>query len=47
MFSTLRPHVISVSGDNNLKNVRQSDQTWKVRMIEKECKQLLLDAGEV
>jgi adenine-specific DNA-methyltransferase len=36
-----------VNGDNNLKNLRRPDQTWKVRLIEEEFKRLMFDVQDV
>ncbi len=35
--------VIYVNGDNNLENLRQGEQTWKVRLIEQEFQRLMFD----
>ncbi|MAT13987.1 MAG: site-specific DNA-methyltransferase [Planctomyces sp.] len=39
--------LIYVNGDNNLENLRLGDQTWKVRMIEKEFGRLMFDVEDV
>jgi adenine-specific DNA-methyltransferase len=39
--------LIYVNGDNNLENLRRSDQTWKVRMIEEEFQRLMFDVEDV
>jgi adenine-specific DNA-methyltransferase len=36
-----------VNGDNNLENLRRSDQTWKVRLIEEEFQRLMFDVEDV
>lgn len=36
-----------VNGDNNLENLRRSDQTWKVRLIEEEFQRLMFDVQGV
>ena len=36
-----------VNGDNNLKNLRRPDQTWKVRLIEEEFQRLMFDLEDV
>ncbi len=36
-----------VNGDNNLENLRRSDQTWKVRLIEEEFQRLMFDTQDV
>lgn len=38
--------VIYVNGDNNLENLRQGEQTWKVRLIEEEFRRLMFDNRE-
>lgn len=35
--------VIYVNGDNNLENLKRSDETWKVRLIEKGFHRLMFD----
>ncbi|MGY4652494.1 site-specific DNA-methyltransferase [Mycobacterium sp. URHB0021] len=35
--------VIFVNGDNSLENLRRSDQTWKVRLTEDECRRLMFE----
>lgn len=39
--------VIYVNGDNNLENLRQGDQTWKVRLIEEEFRRQMFDVEEI
>lgn len=39
--------VIYVNGDNNLENLRQGEQTWKVRLIEEEFHRLMFDVEDV
>jgi adenine-specific DNA-methyltransferase len=39
--------VIYVNGDNNLENLRRSDETWKVRLIEDDFKRLMFDVEDV
>ncbi len=39
--------LIYVNGDNNLENLRRTDQTWKVRMIEEEFKRLMFDVPDI
>lgn len=39
--------VLYVNGDNNLENLRRTDQTWKVRLIEEEFKRLMFDVQDV
>jgi adenine-specific DNA-methyltransferase len=39
--------LIYVNGDNNLENLRRSDQTWKVRLIEEEFHRLMFDVQQV
>ena len=36
-----------INGDNNLENLRRIEQTWKVRLIEKEFQRLLFDVEDV
>ncbi len=36
--------LIYVNGDNNLENLRRPDETWKVRMIEREFPRLMFDS---
>ena len=36
-----------VNGDNNLENLRRTDQTWKVRLIEEEFQRLMFDMEDV
>ena len=43
----LNPHQIYVNGDNNLENLRRTDQTWKVRLIEEEFGRLMFDVEDV
>jgi adenine-specific DNA-methyltransferase len=38
--------VIYVNGDNHLQNLRRSDQTWKVRLIEPEFQRLMFDVQD-
>lgn len=38
--------LIYTNGDNNLENLRRTDQTWKVRLIEDEFKKLMFDVPE-
>ena len=40
----LKADLIYVNGDNNLENLRRADETWKVRMIEREFYRLMFDA---
>ena len=39
--------VIYVNGDNNLENLKRTDETWKVRRIEDEFKRLMFDVQDV
>jgi adenine-specific DNA-methyltransferase len=39
--------LIYVNGDNNLENLRRTDQTWKVRLIEEEFHRLMFDVQDV
>ena len=39
--------LIYVNGDNNLENIRRSDETWKVRLIEEEFKRLMFDVEDI
>jgi adenine-specific DNA-methyltransferase len=39
--------LIYVNGDNNLENLRRSDQTWKVRLVEEEFHRLMFDVEDV
>lgn len=39
--------LIYINGDNNLENLRRSDQTWKVRLIEEEFQRLMFDVEDV
>lgn len=39
--------VFYVNGDNNLKNLRRPDQTWKVCLVEEELKRLMFDLENV
>ena len=39
--------LIYVNGDNNLENLRRTDQTWKVRLIEEEFQRLMFDVQDV
>jgi len=36
-------HLIYVNGDNNLENLRQPEDTWKVRLIEEDFHRLMFD----
>jgi len=36
-----------INGDNNLENLRRSDETWKVRLIEEEFQRLMFDVQDV
>jgi adenine-specific DNA-methyltransferase len=36
-----------VNGDNNLANLRRTDQTWKVRLIEEEFQRLMFDVSDL
>lgn len=38
---------IYVNGDNNLENLRKSDETWKVRLIEAEFQKRMFDVRDV
>jgi adenine-specific DNA-methyltransferase len=38
---------IYVNGDNNLENLRRTDQTWKLRMIEEEFNRLMFDVKDI
>lgn len=38
--------LIYVNGDNNLENLRQPDETWKVRLIEEDFHRLMFEVGE-
>jgi adenine-specific DNA-methyltransferase len=40
-------HLIYVNGDNNLENLKQPDDTWKVRMIEEDFHRLMFDTEGV
>lgn len=39
--------LIYVNGDNSLENLRRTDQTWKVRLIEEEFHRLMFDVQQV
>jgi adenine-specific DNA-methyltransferase len=39
--------LIYVNGDNNLENLRRTDETWKVRLIEQEFHRLMFDVRDV
>ncbi|HEV7681273.1 MAG TPA: DNA methyltransferase [Pyrinomonadaceae bacterium] len=39
--------LIYVNGDNNLENLRRSDESWKVRLIEQEFHRLMFDVRDV
>ncbi len=39
--------LIYVNGDNNLENLKRTDETWKVRLIEEEFKRLMFDVEDV
>jgi adenine-specific DNA-methyltransferase len=39
--------LIYVNGDNNLENLRRTDETWKVRLIEQEFHRLMFDTTDV
>jgi adenine-specific DNA-methyltransferase len=39
--------LIYVNGDNNLENLKRPDETWKVRLIEEEFKNLMFDVENV
>lgn len=39
--------VIYVNGDNNLENLKRTDETWKVRRTEDEFKRLMFDVQDV
>ena len=39
--------LIYVNGDNNLENLKRTDETWKVRRIEDEFKRLMFDVQDV
>lgn len=43
----LEYHIIYVNGDNNLANLRRTDQTWKVRLIEADFHRLMFDVQDV
>lgn len=38
---------IYVNGNNNLENLRKSDETWKVRLIEAEFQKRMFDVKDV
>ena len=38
--------LVYVNGDNNLENLRRTDQTWKVRLIEDEFQRLMFDVQD-
>jgi len=40
-------NLIYVNGDNNLENLRQPDETWKVRLIEEDFHRLMFDVENV
>ena len=39
--------LVYVNGDNNLENLKRPDETWKVRLIEEEFKNLMFDVEHV
>jgi len=39
--------LIYVNGDNNLENLKRTDETWKVRLIEENFKRLMFDVEDV
>ena len=39
--------LIYVNGDNNLENLKQPDDTWKVRLIEEDFHRLMFDVEGV
>ena len=39
--------LIYVNGDNNLENLRRTDETWKVRLIEQEFHRLMFDVRDI
>lgn len=39
--------MIYVNGDNNLENLRQADEKWKVRLIEEDFRNLMFDIGGI
>lgn len=39
--------LVYVNGDNNLENLKRPDETWKVRLIEEEFKNLMFDVEDV
>jgi len=39
--------LIYVNGDNNLENLKRTDETWKVRLTEEEFKRLMFDVEDV
>jgi adenine-specific DNA-methyltransferase len=39
--------LVYVNGDNNLENLRRTDETWKVRLIEQEFHRLMFDVRDV
>jgi adenine-specific DNA-methyltransferase len=39
--------IIYTNGDNNLENLRRSDETWKVRLIEESFQRLMFDVRDV
>jgi adenine-specific DNA-methyltransferase len=39
--------LIYVNGDNNLENLKRPDETWKVRLIEEEFKNLMFDVEDI
>lgn len=41
------PDMVYINDDNNLENLRYTDQTWKVRMIDREFKRLMYDREDV
>lgn len=39
--------IIYTNGDNNLENLKHTDETWKVRLIEEEFQRLMFDVQDV
>lgn len=39
--------IIYTNGDNNLENLKRTDETWKVRLIEEEFQRLMFDVQDV
>lgn len=39
--------LIYVNGDNNLENIRRTDETWKVRLIEEDFQRLMFDVEDI